>query len=100
MIYIKLLRKSKKIMEPIMELKELYNSLNGKKDFKSLNKLKLINLYIKHIINIFNDSTENLNSIISSEIIELNKEIVILNETIEELRTNYWSLKQYHNKNT
>lgn len=87
-------------MEPINELKELCNSLNEKKDYKSLNKLKLINLYIKHIINIFNDSTENLNTMISSEIIELNKEILILNETIEELRTNYWSLKQYLNKNT
>ena len=85
-------------MEPIMELKKLYNSLNGEKDYKSMNKLKLINLYIKHIINIFNDSTENHNSMISSEIIALNKEILILNETIEELRINYWSLKQYHNK--
>jgi len=88
-------------MEPLNKLKELCISLNGKKDYKSLNKLKLINLHIKHIINIFNnESTENLNSIISEEIIALNKKILILNETIEELRTNYWSLKQYLNKNT
>ena len=83
------------LIAPLNKLEEFCISLSKKKDYKSINKIKMVNLYIKNILNIFmNDSTEDFNRLISTEIMILNKEILSLNEIIEELRNNYWDLKQ------
>lgn len=83
------------LYEPLKKIHEFYINLSNKTDSKSINKIKLLNLFINNIINIFNnESVEPLNSMISNELLILNKEIINLNETIDELRENYWDLKQ------